>query len=249
MKHTIKADGAPFHEDGSPVNDDKSTAGEGVAVCSCGAVSGLYVTRAARKAWHRAHKENAVTEEVDIPTIPTEPTPEVDLKIEAKLHDETEAEVVDEPGSEAGTRIIGDYPEKRLLPAYFFGDIIRKGLKPVLEENTNATVTAHEATLEAEVTGSSEEADDVAVLLDALYSVLPGELASFKKEDPEFLKLKSIEDPKERHKKSWIARRDFCVDFTEGFAEEYFQSAGEGTTAYQLGVRIAADTFEGDDLI
>lgn len=56
QKHTIKADGAPFNLNGTPRNEDKSTAGDGRALCSCGWVSSDLPTRAARKEEHAAHK-------------------------------------------------------------------------------------------------------------------------------------------------------------------------------------------------
>lgn len=58
--HTIKADGAPFDENGQPLNEGKSTAGEGRALCSCGEVSLSYPTRKNRKDWHVEHKIEAL---------------------------------------------------------------------------------------------------------------------------------------------------------------------------------------------
>lgn len=57
LKHTIKADGAPFDYKGQPLNEGKSTAGDGRALCSCGWVSDELSTRAGRKIAHATHKD------------------------------------------------------------------------------------------------------------------------------------------------------------------------------------------------
>ena len=54
--HNLKADGAPFKADGTPVWDDKSTRGTGHAKCSCGDLSPVLGSRAERQRWHKEHK-------------------------------------------------------------------------------------------------------------------------------------------------------------------------------------------------
>lgn len=55
VKHTLKSDGAPFNEKGNRINP-VGTAGDGRAMCACGALSDPLPTRAARKTWHAEHK-------------------------------------------------------------------------------------------------------------------------------------------------------------------------------------------------
>ena len=231
MKHTIKSDGAPFklNLDGEyvPVNEDKSTAGAGVAVCSCGDASSQLPTRAARKAWHAQHKENTVTEQNH-----EQETPEP----------EEVAEPTETHDAEQATVTVGNYPEKKLLPAYFFGSIIRLGLAPALEGH--ASVESHsERDLTVTVSGEQETLEEVEELVKGIYETLPAELAAFKKE------FKPKAEGKEGHKESWIARRDFCVEFARGFTAEFFQEADDSfARAYSAGVAACARTFaiEGD---
>lgn len=62
VKHTLVGDGAPFMLNSEPVNSDKSTKGEGSALCVCGWLSESLSSRAARKAAHAEHKANATTD-------------------------------------------------------------------------------------------------------------------------------------------------------------------------------------------
>lgn len=76
MKHTLKADGAPHAANGDLVNSNKSTAGKGRARCSCGQLSEILDSRAARKMWFNGHKANPVVEETTDDA--AAPEPEVD---------------------------------------------------------------------------------------------------------------------------------------------------------------------------
>lgn len=67
IKHTLKADGAPFYMDGSYINEDKSTAGAGSAICSCGWNSDVEPTRKARIVAHKVHKTEFVSHLEDMP--------------------------------------------------------------------------------------------------------------------------------------------------------------------------------------
>ena len=232
MKHTIKSDGAPFALNGKPMNEGKSTAGSGRAFCSCGEYSSVLDTRAARKAWHAQHKENTVT----------------DQPIEDLPNDDHEVEVVDTPAEETGlngddrpTVTVGGYPEKKLLPAYFFGSIIRLGLAPALEGH--AAVESHsERDLTVTLRGEQETLEEVEELVKGIYETLPPELAAFKKE------FKPKAEGKEGHKESWLARRDFCVEFARGFTAEFFQeSDATGSDAYRAGVAACDSTFAVED--
>lgn len=57
-KHTLVGDGAPYTQFAPPtqINPDKSTKGEGSALCACGWLSEYLPSRAARKAAHAEHK-------------------------------------------------------------------------------------------------------------------------------------------------------------------------------------------------
>lgn len=233
MKHTIKSDGAPFNHLGEPINEGKSTKGYGRAVCSCGEMSDYLDTRAARKQWHLSHRvtaeqneENTVTEQNH-----EQETPEP----------EEVAEPTETHDAEQATVTVGNYPEKKLLPAYFFGSIIRLGLAPALDGH--ASVESHsERDLTVTVSGEQETLEEVGELVKGIYETLPAELAAFKKA------FKPKAEGKEGHKESWIARRDFCVDFARGFAEEFFgESDAKGSDAYRAGVAACGRTFVVED--
>lgn len=60
--HTLVREGARHHADGDPFTiwdpdyADESHSPEGHGKCSCGEVSDLLPSKAARKRWHRDHK-------------------------------------------------------------------------------------------------------------------------------------------------------------------------------------------------
>lgn len=237
MKHTIKGDGAPFNHLGEPINEGKSTKGYGRAVCSCGEMSDYLDTRAARKQWHLSHRVTAEQNEThEENTVTDQPAEEPEFHdIPQNGHEVEEVDTI--------TATVDGYPEKKLLPAYFFGSIIRLGLKPVLAEHSDLEVSFDEKALTVQLAGRPENVEETQTLIDGLYAALPEELATFKKE----FKPKATE-PKERHKESWIARRDFCVDFTKGFAEEFFEIAADrDSAAYRAGVAAVGATFEEDE--
>lgn len=58
--HSLRYNGAAFNADGELLNEDtKVTSGSGRAACACGALSDKKATGAARRAWFKAHKEQA----------------------------------------------------------------------------------------------------------------------------------------------------------------------------------------------
>lgn len=66
--HGLAFEGAPFKRvaDGASVKAERvgwqGTGGEGRALCGCGAMSGVLGSGAARKRWHRDHKNQVKTD-------------------------------------------------------------------------------------------------------------------------------------------------------------------------------------------
>ncbi len=59
--HTLRHEGAPFNDAGYLLWLDGTTGGTGRAKCSCGELSPVYRSAAARKQWHRTHKTEQQT--------------------------------------------------------------------------------------------------------------------------------------------------------------------------------------------
>lgn len=86
QKHSLRANGAPFNEDGTWVNpnNQKTTSGSGRALCSCGETSMVLSSGNARRDWHKGHKlveamapETAASDfEEPTPAPAAEPTPD-----------------------------------------------------------------------------------------------------------------------------------------------------------------------------
>lgn len=63
--HNLKFNGAPYTQAGELVHPDDTsiTAGKGAALCTCGTLSEELPNGAARRRWHKDHKEQAATTE------------------------------------------------------------------------------------------------------------------------------------------------------------------------------------------
>lgn len=213
IKHGMKNDGAPFNEDGKLVNDDKSTKGEGLGYCTCGAHSDPLPDRASRRRWHAWHKEN----------LPTEPTLDEEL---ASLVDAGEDLIGD---ADEGDDLIGAdkvtaaVPFTTELAGIFWGICGNAGGKKVLAAyHPDVEVKADSPNKQLLLTGEQASVDAATITVEMYWAHAAEDFKAWKKNTPAY-KDRDQTDP---------AQRRIGHQLTKGFFTDYAAdyAAGKVTT-------------------
>lgn len=216
--HTLRFNGAPFASDGSPVHEDTSiTAGTGSAKCACGWLSEELPSGNARRAAHKAHKQEApaVAVAADVQE------PEVSAPVQ-------EEEVAPEPVAEDVDATEEDAPvAERAVPftdavAFHFWAYLGREATTSFMGLAFPDVTAKFDNKEHVVILQGPDKDELETAADALLTMWSLAIAEFKewsKGDTEWL-----ERPRgglEGRKASYRLRGEFYVRYAVKFGEEF----------------------------
>lgn len=208
--HALKADGAAFDENGTRI-DPATAGGDGSALCQCGALSPIAISRKARIGWHREHKADAAAE-AEAPA----------LDLEAPVaEDEAPAEKAEPTG-----------PTKRVAfphPKKWWKALGQEGSQLLISDFRDVTVDFDKDDRTVILTGSPDDTEAVAGFLEATWELALQEFKQWKRGDAVYearglVTKDSYKESRERLKAQEDFLREFCLDHEE-LSRVYFEGA------------------------
>lgn len=216
QKHGLKNDGAPFDDDGKPVNSDKSTKGDGRGVCICGAHSGVEQSRAARKRWYDWHKNNLPAErslEEELAEI-VENDGTLTVSGEAGPPREEEDDLIGDKEPHLHTEVI---PWTKDLAGIFWGVCGNLGSRKVLAAyHPDVTVKAESADKVLYLTGPEAEVEAAEITVLTYWATAANAFKLWKRETPAY-KDRDQTDPAQR-RVGYQLTKGFFTDFADRYA-------------------------------
>lgn len=226
MKHTLKADGAAFSEDGERFQLD-TTGGNGHALCSCGATSGILKSRAARKLWHKGHAANP---EAEAPAEAT--TPKKEKPVTTTKAKETEAPAEDREGWTLEFSELGKYYARS---AGLHGAEAVGAVYGVEASLTGSTLTLY---------GAAEDVDTVIEKLVPLWAAAKVAHRAWRKADETYSAITKDRKDKDANATRFNLENAWFMQFMDGAADALAGKPKRKTGAYKDGVHAAQNPDE-----
>lgn len=182
--HSLRANGAPFNEDGTWVNPNnrKTTSGSGRAACSCGETSPIFSSGSARRDWHKSHKlANATAPETASADF-EEPAPAAAPEPAADPAEDLLGLLEEDPAAVKGLSF-----DEAPVAAMFFRHFGREGTKTFIAANY-PTVSVKTKTNGSYITLTGPESDVHAAIagLREMWAAAGEAVKVYVKTDPEF---------------------------------------------------------------